>query len=343
MYENLEFRSVVRFLLLKGLQKNEIVIEIQSAYKNQSPCTATIYNWIREFKCGRTNIHDAERSGRPIEIGDEKSLKLQKIIRSERRITQSQIANRINISKYSVQTMLSQLGVRKLCSRFVPRFLTAEMRQMRKEACQQNLELFVETRTALIDNLITMDETSLSLFTTEGKRESSEWRFQDEKPPKKLKCATTTRKCLMLSVFWNRMGVIKLDFTKEKLNADYYCALLEDVRKIKRKPRNDFIWFHHDNAPIHTAQKTRNKMNELGLHCIAQPPYSPDLAPSDFYLFHRLKKYLKGHLFENSDELQKTATEYFNGLEPDFFSKAFDELIKRWQKCFDSDGDYIEN
>ncbi len=88
-------------------------------------------------------------------------------------------------------------------------------------------------------NIITMDETSLSLYTPESKRESAEWKLPGEKPSKKLKCAKTSKKCLMLSVFWKQSGVIKMDFTGDNINAAYYCRLLEDVRQSQRKPRND--------------------------------------------------------------------------------------------------------
>lgn len=238
--------------------------------------------------------------------------------------------------------MLSQLGIRKLCSRFVPRFLTAEMRAARKAACRQNLDTFVHSGRASMANIITMDETSLSLYTPESKRESAEWKLPGEKPSKKLKCAKTSKKCLMLSVFWKQTGVIKMDFTGDNINAAYYCQLLEDVRRTQRKPRNDNLWIQHDNAPVHTAHQTIEKMAGLDLHAVAHPPYSPDLAPSDFYLFNRLKKHLRGTRFDSPQDLRLATEEFFANLDDNFFQTAFQELVQRWRKCYDADGDYIE-
>ena len=46
----------------------------------------------------------------------------------------------------------------------------------------------------------------------------------------------------------------------------------------------------HGNAPAHRALETHKKLAYLGFHCLDHPPYSPDLAPSDYYLFPGLKK-----------------------------------------------------
>jgi histone-lysine N-methyltransferase SETMAR len=46
-----------------------------------------------------------------------------------------------------------------------------------------------------------------------------------------------------------------------------------------------FICEIHDNAPARRALATQNKLADLGFHYLDHPPYSPDLAPSDYYLF----------------------------------------------------------
>ena len=117
--------------------------------------------------------------------------------------------------------MLEGIGIRKLCSRFVPRFLTAEMREKRMQACQENLALFHAFGQNCLKNIITEDETPLSLYVPYSKRESREWVFPEEKPPKIFRSGTSHRKCLMLSVFWYAKGVIKTDFTPGIIDSHY--------------------------------------------------------------------------------------------------------------------------
>jgi histone-lysine N-methyltransferase SETMAR len=55
----------------------------------------------------------------------------------------------------------------------------------------------------------------------------------------------------------------------------------------------------HDNALAHQAIATQKKLAYLGFQCLDHPPYSPDLAPSDYNLFPELKKQLKGLHFSS--------------------------------------------
>jgi histone-lysine N-methyltransferase SETMAR len=59
----------------------------------------------------------------------------------------------------------------------------------------------------------------------------------------------------------------------------------------------------HDNAPAHRALVTQKKLTYLGFQCLDLPPYSPDLAPSDYHLFPGLKKQLKGRHFLSDAEV----------------------------------------
>jgi histone-lysine N-methyltransferase SETMAR len=57
----------------------------------------------------------------------------------------------------------------------------------------------------------------------------------------------------------------------------------------------------HDNSTAHRAFATPTKLAYLGFQCLDHPPYSLDLAPSDYHLFSGLKKkQLKGHHFSSN-------------------------------------------
>ena len=55
---------------------------------------------------------------------------------------------------------------------------------------------------------------------------------------------------------------------------------------------------HHDNAPSRTAAQTTEILKRLGFGHIDHHPYSPDLAPCDFFLFPLIKSVFKGTRFE---------------------------------------------
>jgi len=78
------------------------------------------------------------------------------------------------------------------------------------------------------------------------------------------------------------------------MNAEYYSSLLVQLKYILKEKRRGkltkVVLFLHDSAPAHRALATQEELAYLGFQCLDHPPYSPDLAPSDYHLFPGLKK-----------------------------------------------------
>ena len=99
---------------------------------------------------------------------------------------------------------------------------------------------------------------------------------------------------------------------------------------------------HHDNARPHTAQATTAEIAAKGWTVLPHPPYSPDLAPSDFFLFGPLKDFLRGQKFNDDDEVKTAVRSWIRQCEADFFAAGFAQWKTRWDKCVARNGDYIE-
>ena len=93
---------------------------------------------------------DNTASGRPQEISDEKKIKCEQTIRDDRRVKIRDLADILKISYGSTYSMISQMGYRKLCSRFVPKFLSPEMKDARFQSAQSNLALLDEFGTPFL-------------------------------------------------------------------------------------------------------------------------------------------------------------------------------------------------
>ena len=70
------------------------------------------------------------------------------------------------------------------------------------------------------------------------------------------------------------------------------------------------------------------------------PAYSPDLAPSDYYLFRHLKEYLSGVRYPNSEELKQSVVKWLKNKSKDFYKTGIFKLPKKWKGCMDHDGNY---
>jgi len=85
------------------------------------------------------------------------------------------------------------------------------------------------------------------------------------------------------------------------MNAEYYSSLLEQLKDIVKEKRRgkvtEGVLFLHANARSHQALATHKKLAYLGFQSLDHPPYSPDLAPSDYHLFPGLKKTIESSPF----------------------------------------------
>jgi histone-lysine N-methyltransferase SETMAR len=92
----------------------------------------------------------------------------------------------------------------------------------------------------------------------------------------------------------------------------------------------------------HTANSTRELLRRYNWEVLDHPPYSPDLAPSDFHLFGPLKKHLGGRRVATDGEFQQAVMSWLQALDTGFFCDGIDALVYRWDKCFGKYGDYVE-
>ena len=104
---------------------------------------------------------------------------------------------------------------------------------------------------------------------------------------------------VMCTVFWDRKGVILLDFLEpgQTINSDRYIATLTKLKarisRVRPEKKTTFL-LQNDNARPHTSLKTVEHFANLGWTVLTHPPYSLDLAPSDFHLFGTMKDGLRG-------------------------------------------------
>jgi histone-lysine N-methyltransferase SETMAR len=107
----------------------------------------------------------------------------------------------------------------------------------------------------------------------------------------------------MLTAVWNLRGfhLIKVLEEGRKFNAGYYIpeilGPLSKWRSIEATGKERKLLVHADNARPHTAKLSTQYFNENRMKSTPHPPYFPNLAPSDFYLFWDIKRCLTGLSF----------------------------------------------
>jgi hypothetical protein len=91
-------------------------------------------------------------------------------------------------------------------------------------------------------------------------------------------------------------------------------------------------------APAHTALSAQRFLVAKNMAVVPHPPYSPNLAPCDFFLFPRMKSKLKGRRFQDVTEIQKQSLTVLYAIP----ESQFQRWQKRWTHCINSEGDSNE-
>ena len=103
----------------------------------------------------------------------------------------------------------------------------------------------------------------------------------------------------MICVWWDWKGVIHFEILEnnQTVNAQLYTEQMNRLItpiQLKKPNRRYSVILQHDNARPHVATLTKNAIQDLGWEVLPHPPYSPDLAPSDYHFFRSLANNLKG-------------------------------------------------
>jgi len=152
---------------------------------------------------------------------------------------------------------------------------------------------------------------------------------------------------MLASIFWDQDGILIYYLTKSRtINAEYCSSLLvqlkDILKEIRRGKVTKMVLFLHDNAPAHRTLATQKKLAYLGFPYLDHPPYSPDLAPSDYHLFPGLKKQLKGCHFSSDAEVIAAAESWLDGQPSELFWSGLQKLEQRAKMFIEFCGEYVE-
>jgi histone-lysine N-methyltransferase SETMAR len=103
------------------------------------------------------------------------------------------------------------------------------------------------------------------------------------------------------------------------------------------------VVFHQDSARPHASEMTQQKIKELNWEILDHPPYSLDLAPSDYHLFRSLQSHLNNNKFERFEEVNHAILEYFESKPRRFYKAGIEKLVIHWETVIASKGNYIND
>jgi histone-lysine N-methyltransferase SETMAR len=221
-------------------------------------------------------------------------LKIQEVttlVYANRSRTVDEIAAAAGISYGACHKILSDdLSTSHVTQHSVPRILTQDQCDDHMSICSDLTDSADKDRTPL-SQIITGDKTWRFRYSPQPKREWATWK-SPSLPRKKKSRQDRPKGKVMLELFFNSLGIVHMEFIQEgaTVNKHRYKEILRHLcnsicRKHPELWRRKNWLLLHGNAPAHCYVLDQEELAKQHVTVLPHPPYSPDLAPCDFFDF----------------------------------------------------------
>ena len=214
--DTLEEKYAVRFCFKLGKNATETYTILQSAFGASSMNRASVFEWHKRFKEGRESVIDDESCGRSKEVRTPELIcPIKSFMDKDRRVSVETISTQFDVSVGTVHTIIrKELKMRKICAKFVPRLLREDQKERRCHDSREMVEL-INSDPAVLDALVTCDESWIYCYDPEIKRQISQWEHAGSPRPKKARQSKSTHKLLMIpfliALAWSTCTAFPLD------------------------------------------------------------------------------------------------------------------------------------
>jgi transposase len=332
-------RTLIFFGKKLGWTAKECFENARKAFPKDYPSERMIEVHYKLIDQGMFTLVPKEKPGRTLDPGLVK--KVNAAITQEPYLSLRQIAEIVGSNKDTVRHILEkELLLKKRYTRWIPHELNMSQKKARVAEAKQLLEILKKDEASDFQHIVTGDESwMLYSYPYDGM-----WLSLSDKRPEVPKPYIATAKS-MLIIFWGVKVTPVLSIVEkgQTVTAEYFIHnVLEQLDQFgkEREIIDGPLMIHMDNAPAHRAKMTKEYLETHRLLVIPHPPYSPDLAPSDFFLFGYLKMKLRGKKHSDSRGLLAAIKELVDKITPETRTRVFREWMFRLEAVIASGGEY---
>lgn len=303
------------------------------------------FEWFQRFASGDFDVKDKERPGQPKKFEDEE---LQALLDEDPSQTLVELSASLNVGVMTVWDRLEKMGMIQKQGYWVPHKLQARDVERRFSTCELLLER--HNKKGFLHRVIAGDE---------------KWIHYDNPKPKKYRAkrgelvpftSTSTPKQeiygtkVMLCIWWDQKGVIYYELLEpgETITGETYRRQLMRLnRALKEKrpeteTRHDHVILQHDNARPHIAGVVQSYLETLRWEVLPHPPYSPDIAPTDYHLFRSMQDDLAGKHFQSYEEVKNWFDAFIASKPEHWFWNGIHDMPEKWRKVIACGGHYFK-
>ncbi len=347
----MEQRAAIKASAQSGESVRKTIDRIKAAWTDHTLSTPQIHFWYCRFLDDpERNTKDCKHPGRPkSQRTDNNRNKVEQQLQAEKRSTMRQVAHSCQMSKTTVHRIVKgDLKIIKLAPKFVPKILTPAQMQTRLQISTGNVRT-IEADPGVLSRIIATDESWVFTYDPRTKCADMEWTRPGEPRPRKALQGRSQQRT-MLILFFDSHGPIHCFFNDEgTVDSEIYIESMRQMREQLRRKRPQLwadknFYLLQDNASPHTSTETLAYFFTVNLAewLWPHPQYSPDLSPCDYWAFPVLKNRIRGHRFQNIQDVQTTVRRTLRELPLADFQDCFDKLLVRYRCCIAAGGQFFE-
>nr|QRH16694.1 transposase [Mayetiola destructor] len=344
-FENWRKRRHLREVLLghffakkTAAESHRLLVEV---YGEHALAKTQCFEWFQRFKSGDFDTEDKERPGQPKKFEDEE---LEALLDEDCCQTQEELAKSLGVTQQAISKRLKAAGYIQRQGNGVPHEL--KPRDVERRFCMSEMLLQRHKKKSFLSRIITGDEKWIHYDNPKRKKSYVKRGGRAKSTPK----SNIHGAKVMLCIWWDQRGVLYYELLEpgQTITGDLYRTQLIRLKQALAEKRPEYakrhgaVIFHHDNARPHVALPVKNYLENSGWEVLPHPPYSPDLAPSDYHLFRSMQNDLAGKRFTSGQGIRKWLDSFLAAKPAKFFEKGIHELPERWEKVIASDGQYFE-
>jgi hypothetical protein len=337
----MEQPAVVRFLILKRLSARDITAELVGVYGHAALSLSAVKKWRKRFVNGRITLEDDPRSGRPPRSDLCESLRA--LIDEGPFIACKRMYQKRMIPKTTCLRVLHEdLGFRKRYLRCDPHSMTWSEAQCWVTFFEELLEVVRHAKETNFEHLLTGDE---SWFYYQDLHDSA-WAPSRVTLPTRTSKKIQTKSCLV-SIIWSTFGIHSLPALPAgvRYDAEFFCAyVLPDMERNlcdgKHRKMRRGVYLHLGNARGHNAKRSRQEIARTKVSRVVHLAYSPDVAPSDFFLFGHLTGEMAGFSANSRADILSEIRRIFQEMTKETLVAVYDEWITQLEWITEHKGEY---
>lgn len=348
---NFDFSDLRVYVYIRhknGINGSDIRKEIVQAFpEHVVPTQRTIYGWIQLINEDKFSFGKHPPPGRPrSEFRIQLKCRIETLVDGDNHLSTRYIADVLGTNKQTVHDILTnELGMRKVCSTWVPANLSNKNKADRVVAARNILK---ELNKGIADRYLVQDKIFVYWDACRTKQQNKVWLKNGQQKPQVAKPKTTVRKTMLLISFTCNPprfvveGLPKGVTVTSEYIVEYLKSTRSKLQKLQRNPiRWDQVIFQWDNARPHTAQNSVDFLTKSGCQIIKQSPYSPDLNACDAFLFTELKDNVRGLEFSDSDDVVCHVTHFLRQLDENHLERQLERLKGHCKEVIRRGGIYI--